>query len=65
VNKKNLYMAATIICGLLSVAFTFKMKQVVWLWHNNDLAGIILGFLALVFGLQWLKYQKQTTGKKN
>ena len=58
-------MAATIFCGLLSIAFTFKMKQVTGLWNNTDLAGITLGFLALVFGLQWLKYQKQTTGKKN
>lgn len=58
-------MAATIFCGLLSIAFTFKMKQITWLWNNADLAGITLGFLALVFGLQWLKYQKQTNVKKN
>ena len=58
-------MAATIFCGLLSIAFTFKMKQVTGLWNNPDLAGITLGFLALVFGLQWLKYQKQTNKKKN
>ena len=60
---RNIFMAATIFCGLLSIAFTFKMSQVTWLWQDSQFAGIFLGVLALVFGLQWIKYQKLNKGK--
>ncbi len=52
-------MSATIMCALFSVAFTFKIEQVTWLWHDHQLAGIILVILAFVFGTQWYRYQRQ------
>ncbi len=57
-KKRNLFMSATIMCGLLSVAFTFKINQVTWLWADSKPVGIILGISAIILGIQWYRQQK-------
>ena len=51
-------MSATIMCALLTVSFTFNDNQVSWLWNENRPVAIILGILAVIFGIQWIKFQK-------
>ena len=51
-------MSATIMCALLTVSFTFNNNQVSWLWNENKPVAIILGILAVIFGIQWIKFQK-------
>ena len=61
-------MSATIICALLTVSFTFNNNQVSWLWNENKPVAIILGILAVIFGIQWIKFQKllkNTSENKN
>ncbi len=57
-KKRNLFMSATIMCALLTVSFTFNDNQVSWLWNENRPVAIILGILAVIFGIQWIKFQK-------
>jgi len=67
-KKRNLFMSATIMCALLTISFTFNDNQVSWLWNENRPVAIIVGILAVIFGIQWLKYQKllnKTDGNKN
>jgi NAD(P)-dependent dehydrogenase (short-subunit alcohol dehydrogenase family) len=63
-KKRNLFMSATIMCGLFAVALTFKIDQVTWLWNDHQPAGIILVFLAFVFGMQWYRYQRHLNKEK-
>ena len=61
-------MSATIMCALLTVSFTFNNNQVSWLWNENKPVAIILGILAVIFGIQWIKFQKllkNTSENKN
>lgn len=51
-------MSATIMCALLTVSFTFNDNQVSWLWNENKPVAIILGILAIILGIQWIKFQK-------
>ena len=57
-KKRNLFMSATIMCALLTVSFTFNNNQLSWLWSENKPVAIILGILAVIFGIQWIKFQK-------
>ena len=57
-KKRNLFMSATIMCALLTVSFTFNNNQLSWLWNENETVAIILGILAVIFGIQWIKFQK-------
>jgi hypothetical protein len=56
-KKKHLFMSATIMCGLLAVAFVFKANQIDWLWSDNKPVAIVLGILTIVFGKLWFKYR--------
>ena len=51
-------MSATIMCALLTVSFTFNNNQLSWLWNENETVAIILGILAIILGIQWIKFQK-------
>ena len=57
-EKRNLFMSTTIMCGLFVAAFTFKNDQITWLWTDNKPIAIILGITAIVLGTQWIKYQR-------
>jgi hypothetical protein len=57
-KKRNLLMSATIMCGLLAVAFTFKINQVTWLWADSKPVGSILGISAVILGIQWFRQQR-------
>ncbi len=57
-KKRNLFMSATIMCGLFAVAFTFKNDQITWLWIDNKPIAVILGIIAIAFGTFWIRHQK-------
>ncbi|MBC7572481.1 MAG: VCBS repeat-containing protein [Spirosoma sp.] len=58
-RRRNLFMSATILCGLLAVAIQFSQSGIVWFWHDHKPIGGILGLLAAIFGSQWLRYQRR------
>ena len=57
-KKRNLFMSTTIMCGLLAVAFTFKIDQITWLWTDSKPVGIILVILTIILGIQWVRHQR-------
>ncbi len=67
-KKRNLFMSATIMCALLTISFTFNSNQVTWLWKDKVPVAVILGILAVILGIQWIKFQKllkNTSENKN
>ncbi len=56
-KKRNLFMSTTLICGLFTVAFTFKIDQITWLWTDNKPVGVILLIVTFIFAVQWFRYQ--------
>lgn len=52
-RKRNSFMSATIMCGLLVIAFHFDKDSVHWFWTGNEMVPIILGISAIVFGIFW------------
>jgi len=46
------------MCGLLAVAFTFKIDQITWLWTDSKPVGIILVILTFILGIQWVRHQR-------
>ena len=63
-EKRNLFMSTTLMCGLFVTAFTFKNDQITWLWADNKPIAIMVGILAIVLGIQWIKYQRQLNNAK-
>jgi uncharacterized membrane protein len=57
-KKRNLFMSTTIMCVLLTGAFTFKNNRFVWFWENNIPVAMMLGVVAVCLALQWRKYRK-------
>ena len=57
-KKRNLFMSTTIMCGLLAVAFTFKMDQINWLWNDSKPVGFMLVILTIILGIQWVRHQR-------
>lgn len=57
-KKRNLFMSGTIMCALLTISFTFNNNQVSWLWNGKEPVAVVLGILAVIFGIQWFRYQK-------
>jgi len=57
-KKRNLFMSTTLMCGLLTLAFTFRIDQITWLWAEHKPVGIILIILTIVLGIQWVRHQK-------
>jgi hypothetical protein len=51
-------MSLTIMCGLFTIAFTFDVKQITWIWNDIKPLGYILGGLTLILGILWYKHQK-------
>lgn len=52
-------MSATIMCGLLCVAFSFNDEGVQWIWKDAKPVAVILGIIAVISGVFWLKASKK------
>lgn len=59
-------MSATLMCALLSIAFTFNISEraftienTTWLWHGNEPVAAVLIATAIVFGVLWFKAERQ------
>lgn len=63
-KKRNMFMAATIMCGLFAVAFTFKFDEITWLWSDMKPVGVFLAILAIILGIQWVRQQRQLNKAK-
>jgi hypothetical protein len=59
IRRRNLYMTATLMCGLLAITFTFSALGIHWLWSDSPQVAIILAGLAVVFGGFLFRAQKQ------
>lgn len=57
-KKKNLFMSVTIMCALLTVGFTFRIDQITWFWNETKPVGVILGMLAVIFAILWIKHHQ-------
>ena len=57
-KRRNLFMSATIMCGLFVIAFTFNNGHIIWVWTDQKLVAIVLGIAALIFGIQWRRHQR-------
>ncbi|MDE3090436.1 MAG: hypothetical protein KGJ80_13725 [Chloroflexota bacterium] len=57
-RKRNLFMSATLMCGLFAIAFSFGAQGIHWMWLDKPQAAIILLVLAVVFGIFWFRSQR-------
>ena len=57
-KRRNLFMSATIMCGLFVIAFNFNNGHIIWVWTDQKLVAIVLGIAALIFGIQWRRHQR-------
>jgi len=53
-KHRNLFMSATLMCGLLTIAFRFDNERIYWFWTGHEIAPIILGISSLIFGGFWI-----------
>ena len=58
-RRRNLYLSATIMCGLLAITFRFNSIGIHWLWSDRAQTAVILAVLAIVFGVFLFRAQKQ------
>ncbi len=58
-KKRNLFMSATLMCGLLCFAFTFNKAGIKWLWIGNIPVVVVLAIATLVLGVLWLKQARK------
>lgn len=54
-KTKNLFMSATLMCGLLIFAFAFDNEGTKWLWSETKPVAIVLGMAAVILGIFWFK----------
>ncbi|GAB1445563.1 hypothetical protein MASR2M41_12710 [Flammeovirgaceae bacterium] len=54
-KKRNLFMSATLMCGLLIFAFTFDNGGTKWLWSEAKPVAITLGIATVILGVFWFK----------
>ncbi|MBX2941423.1 MAG: hypothetical protein KF860_03680 [Cyclobacteriaceae bacterium] len=50
-KTKNLFMSATLMCGLLIFAFAFDNEGTKWLWSETKPVAIVLGMAAVILGI--------------
>jgi formate hydrogenlyase subunit 4 len=58
-KRRNLFMSATLMCGLFTIAFTFDSNHIHWIWRGQELGAIVLGVAAIIFSLYWYKSAKK------
>lgn len=57
-------MSFTLLCGFLSIAFTFDNKGIYWLWTDNKPVAIILVIATIILGTFWYLSSKKSTRQK-
>lgn len=57
-------MAATIMCALLTIAFTFDADGIQWLLAGTETIAWVWAAAALLFGTLWFRHPKTTGAKK-
>ncbi|MBC7570674.1 MAG: hypothetical protein H7319_13185 [Spirosoma sp.] len=57
--KRNVCRLATIVCGLVTIIISNRLRLVSWYWPDNQPVGWVLGLLSAIFATQWIHYQKQ------
>ena len=55
-KRRNLYLSLAIMCGLLTIAFTFNTEGIHWLWKDQVPTAVILGLIALLMAGLWLRH---------
>ena len=58
-KKRNLFMSAALMCGLLCLAFTFNNEEIQWLWTDAKPVAIMLGIATVILGVFWFKYSRK------
>jgi len=58
-KSRNLWMSATLMCGLFSIAFTFDDKGAHWIWANAWQGALVLLLAALIFATLWFRASKR------
>ena len=56
-------MGFTLICALFSVAFTFSIEKITWIWDGKKPIAAVLIVLAIVFGALWFQAQRRLSAK--
>lgn len=54
-KKRNLFMSATLMCGLFTIAFKFDGNGVHWFWTDYKPVVFILAIAAITFGVLWIR----------
>jgi len=65
IKKRNLFMSTTIMCVLLTIAFSFDSIGIHWFWSGNIPVAIVLGVLAIILGTFWFRTQRKIKEFKN
>ena len=58
-KRRNLFMSATLMCSLFTIAFTFDSYHIRWIWKGQEFGAIALGLAALIFSVFWYKSAKK------
>ncbi len=58
VRRRNIFMSATLMCGLFAIAFKFGAQGFQWFWLDKPEVAIVLAVLAIVFGIFWVRSQR-------
>lgn len=54
-NKRIIFMGATIISFMSIFASTFDTSGFTWAWTGSEIVPQILGISALIFGILWFR----------
>ena len=63
-KRKNLWMSATLMCGLCSIAFTFDNNGIHWLWTDARPASMVLLMATVLIGVMWYTAAKNGKNKQ-
>ena len=63
-KRKNLWMSATLMCGLCSIAFTFDNNGIHWLWTDARPSLVVLLMATVLFGVMWYTAAKNGKDKQ-
>ena len=59
IKKRNMFMSTTLMCGLLTAAFSFDSIGIHWFWSGNIPVAIVLGSLTISLGTFWFRTQRK------
>lgn len=58
-KKRNLFMSTALMCGCLTIAFSFDNNDIYWLWSDNKPVAVVLAIASLTLGVLWFKTSKR------